>query len=164
MGLEDLIPDDAGNGGGGRPKSREIGETIEPAGEPYLPEKDSKEWWLERLEDVEGKEPVLENNDITELDFHIQVEVIGSLSDYTAVHPVKVRKKLAEHEILETDWEEYIDFYPDAVLDSRVPHYDGDTYTPQITDTSWDDVDYDEQAAEEDVDSGLMSLVEDAKE
>lgn len=162
MSLEDLIPDDAGSGGVGRPPSKELGQTIEPAGEPYLPENDDEQWWLERLDDIAEKEPVLGENTLDEMEFHHSVEVIGALSDLVSLHPVEVRKKLSEHEIYETEWEDYIGFYDDTVLDDRVPHYDGEDFTPTIKENPWDDDDSSQQEQEE-KEGGLHGLIEDAK-
>jgi hypothetical protein len=139
MGLNDLVPDDAGDAKGGRPKERGVGESIEPAGKPYLPTKDSEEWWLDVLDDVAEKEPVLDENSLDEMSFHKTVEVIGSISDYVSLHPVYVRQILIEHDIYDTDWSAYIDFFNDDYLDSRVPGYgkDKDDYEPEVEENPW---------------------------
>lgn len=159
MGLNDLIPDDAGEAKGGRPKSRELGQTIEPAGEPFLPENDTEEWWAERIEDVTDDNPVLEDKELQDLKFEHTVEVMGSIADLTSVHPVRVRKKLDEHDIMETDWEEYINFYSDSVLDSRVPGYDGSGYSPRVEENPWEQAVEDDSSSEDENEGGLHNLL-----
>jgi len=164
MSLEDLIPDDTGSGGVGRPKSRDLGETIEAAGKPFLPKHDDKEWWLDALEDTEDQAPVLEDKGLGEMEFHKTVEVIGVLSDYVSMHPTEVRLKLEKHEIHETDWEEYVDFFPDEVLDRRVPGYDGDDWSPTIKEDPWESNSNNSSSEEEEKEGGLFNLVEDARD
>ena len=154
--LTNLIPEDAGSGKGGRPKSKEIGEPVSVEGEPYTDDKDSADWWEEVLSDVAEDEPIIKENSLDELEFMKVVDVVGQVSDYTYLAPVEVRKKLSEHDIYETDWERYIEFYDDALLDDRVPHYDGVGYTTKKVTTTTptdDDGDDDEKTG------GLHNLV-----
>ena len=150
MGLEDLIPDGTGTGSGGRPKSRDLGDMREPFGNPFLPERDTEEWWKEQFAE---KCKVIPPSD----DFETIARKIARLSDWVGLHPVEVRKKLEEHDIYETDWEEYRNYYDDKHLDSRVPGIDGPPFEHEISDEPWD-------TTEEREKSGLHSLIENAKE
>lgn len=154
--LTNLIPEDAGSGKGGRPKKKEIGEPVSVEGKPHTGEDDSADWWEETLSEVAEEEPILKDNSLDELGFLKVVDVVGLISDYTYLAPVEVRKKLSEHDIYETDWEQYIEFYDDALLDDRVPHYDGHGYTTQkVTTTTLNDDDGDDDEKT----GGLHNLV-----
>lgn len=148
MGLRDLIPDDTG-GTGGRPKESGVGSTREVYGEPFLPEKDNTFWWEEQVEEVTGGLSSFTS-------FEENAKKIGELSDWVGLHPVEVRKKLSEYNIYETDWEEYIEYYSDEVLDGRVPGYEDD-FSPDIQSNPWDDTEW---GRDEEKDGGLHNLVD----
>lgn len=154
--LTNLIPEDAGSGKGGRPKSKEIGEPVSVEGKPYTDENDSTDWWEEILSDVAEDEPILEDKSLDELDFQKVVDVVGQVSDYVYLAPVDVRKKLSEHDIYETDWEQYIEYHNDVLLDARVPHYDGDSYTTKEVTTTTSTTD---SSGDEEKSGGLHNLV-----
>lgn len=154
MGLEafDIAPD---NKGGRKEKDDEeeeqYGRRVEGT---FNPEVDTEEWWRERIEEVCGE---LNEDD----DFETNADKIGDLASATAEFPVDVRKRLHKHGIFETDWEEVLDYYPDHVLDSRYPGYDGGNYSPTVESDPWkSSVDIPNTGSP---DSGLASIVENAK-
>lgn len=124
MGLNDIVPDDAGEAKGGRPPKKDIGQTREVYGDPFIPEKDNEEWWQEKVDeivlgdDLFGEETP---NSMEEMGMEELEKRLAELSDHIAVNPLDVRTKLDEHGIYETDWSEYMESHAEYYLDSRIP-------------------------------------------
>lgn len=142
MSLDDLIPDDVGDGKGGRP-TEDRKETRTVHGDPYTQEKDTEEWWQEKWDRFVGLgEP--------------KEEDITVLSDHVALRPSTVMQKVTEHDVYEFDQEDVKEDYP---LDMKEGHWSGGG-------KSYADFRGTDDSTEEDEDterSGLLGLVDDAK-
>lgn len=147
MGLEDfnIAPDNKG----GRKKKEEKQDnsprTRMVDGEAFTMEDDTKEWWQEQLR----AEVVEQSGDNIE-------EKIPTLAGYVFMNPVSVRIKLEEHEIHETDWDQYVEDHPVYEEDQRILDHLGEVDNSSSSSTDF-------LSSEESEDSGLASLVKDAK-
>lgn len=96
MGLRDLIPDDAGDGKGGRPKEEE--KEPNRVG-PSPGEIETEEFWINLWEDVvTADEPT--------------VEEVAELCDRTFMFPWDVKIKLEAFGIYEFNWRQIPEDYP----------------------------------------------------
>lgn len=142
MGLRDLIPDDAGDNRGGRPpEGNQDGK--EPYGDPFIPTKDTKEWWRKIWNKfVSGEKPTPEE--------------ISMMADHTHLFPWDLKMHIEKHGIFRFDWEHMPEDYPsDSAL--------ADWLEEEGVESNF----IEEVKAQREgysKDSGLFSLVENAKE
>lgn len=97
-----------GKGGGPKTESIEQARESEASTDPFIPDKDFKEWWIGKFHKFTDGES-------------IDNESIQEFSDYIALNPVRIRLKLEEYGIYETDWEEFVDYYEVYHGDGRIP-------------------------------------------
>lgn len=141
MALEDIVPDDAGEAKGGRPPENRDKER-EVRGDPFLPEKDTEEWWSEIYgEFVEGNSPTTEE--------------ITRISDYVALRPDVVKRKLKHHGVHEFLFEDIAKSHP-----SQLPV---DKLRRELTGEGVPGRSKKDDKKDSKESSGLMGLVEDAK-
>lgn len=142
MSLDDIIPDDAGESKGGRPKEVSKGPP-ETRGNPFTRGDDNEEYWQEVWDNnVGGDEPSMEE--------------IASMSDYSAVMPWVVMSKLTEHGIYEFDQgyvrEDYPSYMKAGAWPGGINNIDEEAFLGK------------EEKDDTDKNSGLLGLVEDAKD
>jgi len=98
MGLNDLVPDDAGQAKGGRPEEKP--SERKRAG-PTQEQIESEEWWQDMWDDVvSGEEPTPDE--------------MGEMCDRVFMFPWDVKARLESFSIHEFDWEEMDGDYPSA--------------------------------------------------
>lgn len=174
MGLDqfDVAPD---NKGGRKPKDEDekgfSSRSVED-GEPFVRGLDREEWWQDKV-----------NQMLDEADADNVEEIIPRLSGYTFVHPITCRIKLEEHGIHETDWDWYTDEYPMYEDDKRIKDHLGEDTTSSSSgglqsfasddDSSSGetdpleqlsiDGDDEDESIDDESNSGLQSLVDNAK-
>lgn len=109
MGVHELDGMDKPDSTGGRkPKNESKDDDTRSKGDAFMIKKDSKEWWENKINNVRDKE----GKNIEDL--------IPRLSGHVHTHPIEVRKKLENHEIHKTDWEELKQEYKIYENDPRV--------------------------------------------
>lgn len=98
MGLRDLIPDDAGDNRGGRPKEKG-GEERRIPEHNYRPWEHGEEYWQDVWDrHVDGEDPTLEE--------------ISAMVGYSCVFPWDLKIHIESHGIYEFDWDHMPDDYP----------------------------------------------------
>lgn len=150
MGLNDLVPDDAGKAKGGRPKEGGKEARIVPE-HIYRPWKHRDEYWEKVWEEhVESDEPTLEE--------------ITDMVGYSGVFPWDLKIHLEAAEVYEFDWDHMPDDYPSddalanwlrnkgVINDFTKKHPPEKSKTPTFGSKKSEET------------SGLMGLVENAKE
>lgn len=155
MGLNDLVPDDAGKAKGGRPSEGD-GDTEKVPEYWFKPWEHEEEYWQEVWdENVEGEDPTIEE--------------IAAMVDYSCVFPWDVKMFLEKYGIYEFDWGHMPDDYPpDTDLANRLRSegiINGFTkeHPPAKFGRKGGNVNEDGSGIGEQT-SGLLGLIEDAKD
>ena len=108
MGLNDLDGMDTPDNKGGRPsKTEKQSRESRFDGDALTVEKDHEDWWRHKFNRFK--------EEYDDMD-----EAIPALADHVAVFPREVRVKLEDYGIYETDWEAYIEKYPDMKRDTVI--------------------------------------------
>lgn len=153
MGLNDLVPDDAGQAKGGRPK--EGGPKKRQTSEHwYRPWEHGEEYWQQVWDEcVEGEDPTIDE--------------IAAMSDYSCIFPWDLKIFLEKYGIYEFDWEHMPDDYPpdtdmanklrdEGVINDFTKNHPPAKFGKKQRNTS--------AGGGEQQSSGLMGLVNDAKD
>jgi len=99
MGLNDIVPDDAGDAKGGRPPKPTQESTEHEHGDPFDSGKDNEEYWQKVFdENVDG-------DDVTHEDMQ-------RMSSYAAVRPSDIMEKMVEYGIYEFTQDDVRDDHP----------------------------------------------------
>lgn len=141
MGLNDIVPDDAGDAKGGRPPEPTPESTEHIHGDPFDMGKDDEEYWTEVFEEnVEG-------DTVTDED-------MARMSSYSATRPATIMEKMAEHGVYNFSQEDVKDDYP---IHMREGKWEGGPRTKEdIGSSSTDKKDSSSSG-------GLSDLIKDAK-
>lgn len=159
MGLNDLDGMDVEDNKGGRPPKEEIDDTNRRSGtgEPFMPQYDNKEWWKEKFNKFKSEENTIQ-------------DAITALSAHAQLHTIRIRKKLEEYDIYETDWAEFVEDNEMYRIDMRirgrlreagvdVPTTSSTKSTSSSSTTLFDDSSSSESDDQE-VSGGLASMIE----
>lgn len=151
MGLEDLVPDDAGEAKGGRPKEGTDGPRV-ASETAYRPWKHDEEYWQEVWDEhVEGEEPTIDE--------------VADMVGYTCVFPWDLKIHIESAGIYEFDWEQMPDDYPsdDALANWLRNRGVVNEFTKKNPPSKTEKSSMFGSGSGSDESSGLMGLVENAK-